>query len=310
VLLSSVLLSAARCDGLRDIVSGAPLSRGVGTRFIAGQRVDEALLTAHQLAGDGLKSSIDRLGEDTVERSQADATRNEYVRLLDMIAQGGLARSAEVSLKLSAVGQSIPNSGERMALDNARTICAAARRAGTTVTLDMEDHTTTDSTLSILSELRSDFPETGAVLQASLLRTEGDCRDLAYIGSRVRLCKGAYREPASVARRRTGEIRAAYMRCLAILLAGGAYPMIASHDPVIVDAALQCTTGPDGSHAPHEFQMLFGVRPLEQARLVSVDRTVRVYLPYGDEWWGYMVRRMAEKPSNFGLFLRALRSTT
>ena len=160
-----------------------------------------------------------------------------YLDLLASLSERGLARNAEVSVKLSAIGQALPDEGEKIALENARTICHAARNAGTTVTLDMEDHTTTDSTLGILRELRKDFPETGAVLQAYLRRTEADCRDLAYEGSRVRLCKGAYKEPESVAFQDRAEVDKSYVRCLKVLMAGQGYPMVASHDPRMIDIA-------------------------------------------------------------------------
>ena len=139
--------------------------------------------------------TLDFLGEDTLDAEQADATVAAYLDLLEQLSARGLTRDAEVSVKLRAIGQALPDDGHKIALENARTICRAARNAGTTVTLDMEDHTTTDSTLAILRDLRKDFPETGAVLQAYLHRTEADCRALAYEGSRVRLCKGAYNEP-------------------------------------------------------------------------------------------------------------------
>ena len=141
-------------------------------------------------------------------------------------------------MKLCAIGQALPDNGHKIALENARTICRAARNAGTTVTLDMEDHTTTDSTLAILRELRKDFPETGAVLQAYLHRTEADCRALAYEGSRVRLCKGAYNEPEAVAFQDKLDVDKSYVRCLKVLLAGQGYPMIATHDPRMVEIAL------------------------------------------------------------------------
>ena len=182
----------------------------------------------------GLLVSLDRLGEDTLDLHQATDTRDAYLRLLELLAAGGLTSGAEVSVKLSAVGQALPGDGEKVALENARAICEAAHAAGTTVTLDMEDHTTTDSTLGILRELRPDFPETGAVLQAYLHRTEADCRDLAYAGSRVRLCKGAYKEPESVAFQGKRDVDRAYVRALKVLMAGEGYPMLATHDPRLV----------------------------------------------------------------------------
>jgi proline dehydrogenase len=170
----------------------------------------------------------------------------------------------------------------------------------------MEDHTTTDSTLEILRQLRLDFPETGAVLQAYLHRTEADCRDLAYGGSRVRLCKGAYKEPASVAYQRRQEVDLAYVRCMNVLLAGAGYPMFATHDPRLIAIAADRAGGRENS--TYEFQMLYGIRPDEQRRLAAAGQTVRVYVPYGGEWYGYLMRRLAERPANLAFFGRALLS--
>jgi proline dehydrogenase len=211
-----------------------------------------------------------------------------------------------VSVKLSAIGQALPGSGERVALDNARAICQAASNAGTTVTLDMEDHTTTDSTLAILRDLRQDFPETGAVLQAYLRRTEQDCKELAYAGSRVRLCKGAYKEPESVAVQGRAEVRLSYVRCLKALMAGDGYPMVATHDPKLIEITAALVEANHREKGTYEYQMLFGIRPDEQKRLVANGEKVRVYVPYGDQWYGYLMRRLAEKPSNLGFFARSL----
>ncbi|HEU4910315.1 MAG TPA: proline dehydrogenase family protein, partial [Actinomycetes bacterium] len=200
----------------------------------------------------------------------------------------------------------LPGDGEKVALDNAYAICEAARAAGTTVTLDMEDHTTTDSTLSILRDLRTDFPETGAVLQAYLHRTEADCRDLAYEGSRVRLCKGAYKEPESVAYQGRRQVDLAYVRALRILMEGDGYPMVATHDPRLVAITEELAKRTGRAKDSYEFQMLYGIRPHEQERLARQGQRMRVYVPYGDEWYGYLVRRMAEKPANLAFFLRAV----
>jgi proline dehydrogenase len=254
----------------------------------------------------GLKVSLDHLGEDTLDVEQAARTRDAYVTLLQELAREDLARHAEVSVKLSAIGQALAGDGQHIALENAQAICQAAKEAGTTVTLDMEDHTTTDSTLATLADLRADFPSTGAVLQAYLRRTVGDCRDLATVGSRVRLCKGAYDEPASVAYTEREEIDKSYVRCLRVLMAGRGYPMIATHDPRIIAVAGALAIRYGRRSSSYEYQMLHGVRPAEQLRLAGQGETVRVYLPYGQEWYGYLVRRMAEKPANVGLFVRSL----
>jgi proline dehydrogenase len=204
------------------------------------------------------------------------------------------------------VGQALPGDGAKIAVEHAREICQAASNAGTTVTLDMEDHTTVDATLEALSELRKDFPTAGAVLQAYLHRTEADCRDLAHEGSRVRLCKGAYDEPESVAFQGKTEVARAYVRCLKVLMAGQGYPMIASHDPRLVEIAGALAHKEDRAADTFEYQMLYGIRPEEQKRIADRGDRMRVYVPYGQEWYGYLIRRMAERPANTVFFLRSL----
>jgi proline dehydrogenase len=204
------------------------------------------------------------------------------------------------------VGQALPQDGDAIALENARAICEAAAKAGTTVTLDMEDHTTTDRTLEALRELRRDFPWVGAVVQSYLHRTEADCRDLAYEGSRVRLCKGAYNEPETVAFQDKHDVDKSYVRCLKVLMAGQGYPMVATHDPRMVDIAGALATRNGRAQGTYEYQMLFGIRPDEQRRLAEAGEKVRVYLPYGQEWYGYLMRRLAERPSNLTFFLHSL----
>jgi proline dehydrogenase len=305
-LLRRLLLSMSRSGRIRHLVETAPVSRSVVARFVAGVSAEEAVAATRELVEAGLLVSLDRLGEDTLDLRQATDTRDAYLRMLQLLGDEGLTSGAEVSVKLSAVGQALPGDGEKVALENAQAICAAARAAGTTVTLDMEDHTTTDSTLAILGKLRTDFPETGAVLQAYLHRTEADCRDLAYAGSRVRLCKGAYKEPESVAFQGKPDVDKAYVRALKVLMGGEGYPMVATHDPRLVaiteDLARRLGRAPDS----YEFQMLYGIRPNEQQRLASQGQQMRVYVPYGDEWYGYLVRRMAERPANLAFFLRSV----
>jgi proline dehydrogenase len=278
---------------------------------VGGPDTASAVAASRHLVDDGLTVTLDHLGEDTTDRAQADAVAAAYVELLAALEEAGLTERlglltarAEVSVKLSAVGQALGADGEKIALEHARTICAEARRVGATVTLDMEDHTTTDSTLEILRQLRVDYPETAAVLQAYLHRTEGDCRDLAYAGSRVRLCKGAYREPPSVAYQRRQEVDLSYVRCVKVLLEGAGYPMFATHDPTLIAIATDraAALGRTG----FEFQMLYGIRPDEQRRLVRAGHTVRVYVPYGAQWYGYLMRRLAERPANLTFFARAL----
>ena len=282
------------------------MTRAMVARYVAGEHTEDAVRATQALVDDGLYVTLDLLGEDTLERAQADATAAAYVSLLKALDDAALTGRAEISVKLSAVGQALPVDGHKIALENARQLCEAAREVGTTVTLDMEDHTTTESTLGILRELRADFPETGAVLQTYLFRTEQDCRDLAHAGSRVRLCKGAYAEPSTVAYSTAAEVDKAYVRCLKILLAGDGYPMIATHDPRLIEIAGALATRYERDQGSYEFQMLHGVRPDEQRRLARSGERVRVYVPYGDEWYGYLVRRLAERPANLALFARSL----
>lgn len=304
-MLRSVILAAARSPRVERLIETAPISRDVVRRFVAGTRCDDAVRATRELVNGGLSVSLDHLGEDTLTPEQATAIRDEYVHLLKALSDGELTPAAEVSVKLSALGQLFD---EKMAYQHAHSICAAATEAGTTVTLDMEDHTTTDSTLDILSRLRSDFPTTGAVLQAYLRRTEGDCRELAGPGSRVRLCKGAYAEPETVAYQSKIDVDRSYVRCLSILMAGEGYPMVATHDPRLVAIAEDRARWFDRSPDSFEFQMLYGIRPAEQRRLAGTGYTVRVYVPYGTQWYGYLMRRLAERPANVSFFVRALAS--
>ncbi|HKN96269.1 MAG TPA: proline dehydrogenase family protein [Pseudonocardiaceae bacterium] len=301
--LRSLILAAAGNERIRDLVATAPLSRDVVARFVAGQSADDAVAATRGLVADGLCVTLDHLGEDTTDAAQATDTVRAYLTLLDALADAGLTGDAEISVKLSAVGQKLD---EGMALANARRICAAAERVGTTVTLDMEDHTTTDSTLAVLGELRRDHPRTGAVLQAYLRRTEDDCRALAGAGSRVRLCKGAYAEPESVAFTDPADVDRSYVRCANVLLAGDGFPMFATHDPRLIRIVDDRARWHDRKPGGYEYQMLYGIRPAEQRRLAGLGETVRVYVPYGVQWYGYLMRRLAERPANLAFFLRAL----
>ena len=305
-LLRQPILLLARSQGVKRLVSTMPVSSGIVTGYVPGETTADAVRATQGLVDDGLRVTLDYLGEDTADAAQAEATVLAYKELLADLASRGLAPHAEVSVKLSAIGQFLPDNGHKVALENARDICRAARNAGTTVTLDMEDHTTTDSTLAILRELRKDFPETGAVLQAMLHRTEADCRALAYEGSRVRLCKGAYMEPEDVAFQDRLEVDKAYVRCLKVLLGGQGYPMIATHDPRMVQIASSLASRFGRHPGTYEFQMLYGIRPEEQKRLAAAGETMRVYIPYGTEWYGYLMRRLAEKPQNLAFFVRSL----
>jgi proline dehydrogenase len=303
--LRTLILAAAGNHTIRRAVATAPVSRDVVRRFVAGETTAEAVEVTRKLVREGLTVTLDHLGEDTTDEVTADAVVRAYLELLEALDEGGLAERAEVSVKLTAVGQLLD---EKLALANAARICAAAESHGTTVTLDMEDHTTTDSTLRILAELRGTWPWVGAVLQSYLRRTLDDSRRLAVAGSRVRLCKGAYFEPPEVAFPDTHEVDLSYVRCALALLSGDGYPMFATHDPRLVRLVGDRAAFYGRKPGSFEFQMLYGIRPDEQLRLAQLGHTVRVYVPYGAEWYGYLMRRLAERPANTAFFLRALAS--
>jgi proline dehydrogenase len=303
-MLRTAMLAASRSSVIRTLVERGPTARVVD-RFVAGATVDDVVAVAREISTDRLVT-VDHLGEDTTDRATAGAIVDAYLALLQRVHADGLADRVEVSVKLSALGQRLPVDGEQVALDSARRICAAAAAAGTTVTVDMEDHTTTDSTLSIVRALRVDFSWVGAVLQSQLRRTEADCRELAGPGSRVRLCKGAYDEPASVAFRRSDEVDRSFVRCLEVLMAGAGTPLVATHDQRLIDIGRSLAARSGRDETGYELQMLYGVRPRAQRELAAEGLRVRVYVPYGTEWFGYFMRRLGERPANLAFLARSL----
>ncbi|MGY1745115.1 proline dehydrogenase family protein [Blastococcus sp. SYSU D00695] len=309
-MLSSraVLLAASRRPALRRALVGVPATRRVVDRFVAGETLDDALAAVRRLAAAGIAVTLDHLGEDVTDRDRARRSRDAYLAALDGLAPLALGAAAEVSVKLSAFGAALPG-GEDLALDLVRPVVAAATAIGTTVTLDMEESPTVDATLRVLAELRRDHPRTGAVLQAALRRTEADVAALAVPGSRVRLVKGAYDEPPSVAHADRHAVDAAYAHCLGVLMRGGGYPMVGSHDPRMVALARRLAAEHGRAPDSWEVQMLYGIRGTEQARLAADGVRVRAYVPYGADWYGYLVRRLAERPANLRFFLRSLVTT-
>lgn len=309
--LRPVLLAASHGEGLRRTAERLPVTRRVVQRFVPGETLETVLNSAVVLRESGRYVSIDYLGEDVTAAADADAAARVYLDLIanlgrfDRRADRGI-RPLEVSVKLSALGQSLERDGEKVARENAYAICDAAQRVGVWVTIDAEDHTTTDSTLSIVRDLRAEFGWLGVVLQAYLRRTLGDCQDFAASGARVRLCKGAYDEPASVAFRDAAAVTDSYVRCLRVLMAGSGYPMVASHDPAIIDAVPALAHEAARGAGDFEYQMLYGIRDAEQRRLAGSGNQVRVYVPFGTQWYGYFMRRLAERPANLTFFLRAL----
>jgi proline dehydrogenase len=329
-VLRKALLAAAASERIRDIVLANPATRALTGRYVAGESIEDAVATARALRSAGLLVTLDYLGEDTADAEHAAATAAQYVQLLGKLGAEGLTQdgAVEVSVKPTALGLLL---GEHIATEHLERIAAAALDAGTTVTVDAEDHRTTDAGLRIAGALRSQHGDptgalpagmgdsrppsppasappglVGSVLQAALRRTETDVRALALAGVRVRLCKGAYAEPVSEAFDSRHDVDKSFARCLRILMTGPGYPMIATHDPRLI--AITRSLGFARARGSFEFQMLYGVRPDEQRRLAGEGAKVRVYVPYGSDWYPYLVRRLAERPANLALFLRSLGS--
>jgi len=306
-VLRRALLAVSGSSRLRQLITSAPQTRAIVDSYVAGETADDAVRVTRALRAAGLLVSLDYLGEDTKDPAQAAAVTQEYIGLLGKLAADGLTAGggAEISVKPTAVGLFL---GSRTAQENIGKICVAAREAGTTVTLDAEEFSAIEPTLRIAAQLRNDYPDLGCVIQSCLRRSEADCHALAGYGTRVRLCKGAYSEPESVAYSSRREVDASYARCLRTLMRGPGYPMVATHDPRLIQItgslALLTARAPDSL----EYQMLYGIRPAEQRRLANTGAKVRVYVPYGADWYGYLVRRLAERPANLAFFLRSLRS--
>jgi proline dehydrogenase len=319
LVLRRALLAVAASEQIRGFVTASPATRAVVDRYVAGDSIGDAVRVARALRDDGLLVTLDYLGEDTTDAAQAAAVGTHYVQLLGKLAADGLTEdgAVEVSVKPTAVGlllgsagtpDGISELGERTAAGHLERIAVAARDAGTTVTIDAEDHRTTDAGLRLAKDLRPRFPALGSVVQAGLRRTEADVRELAAQGGRVRLCKGAYAEPVSEAFTARHEVDKSYARCLRILFEGAGYPMVATHDPRLI--AIARSLGLRRDPGSFEYQMLYGVRPDEQRRLARTGARVRVYVPYGADWYGYLVRRLAERPANLRFFLRSLWSSS
>ncbi|WP_323446879.1 proline dehydrogenase family protein [Streptomyces yaizuensis] len=304
-MLGPVILAASRSDRMRKIVSAAPVTKPVVNRFIPGETVDQVVPIVRDLAAKGLEITLDVVGEDITTVEQSHAARDAYLELIEQLKELGLGERAEMSVKLSMFGQALEG-GHELALANVRPVVEAAAAIGTTVTLDAEDHTTLDSMFAIHEELRKDFPQTGCVIQAYLFRTEEDARRLAANGSRVRIVKGAYKEPAEVAYQVKAEIDQAYVRILKTLMDGEGYPMIGSHDPRLIAITQELARRAGRKLDEYEFQMLYGIRSEEHVRLAAEGHRMRVYTAYGTDWYGYFMRRLAEKPANLLFFVRSM----
>jgi proline dehydrogenase len=279
-----------------------PIVAGIAARYIAGDDLASALAVATALHGRGARATLDILGEAVTDEREADVFADGYVEALDRLVGAGL--EPHVSIKPTALGSELDwdACGRRV-----RRIMDAATAVGGTVNLDMEDATTTDGTIALYRELRAEGHDNLAiVLQARLHRTRADVAALAPLAPHVRLCKGIYRESPAIAYVDDADIRASWLECLDVLLDAGSYVAIATHADVLVRGALEALERRGRTPASYEFQTLLGVREELVARLVSEGRTVRVYVPYGPQWYDYAMRRMRESPQVAGHVARAV----
>jgi proline dehydrogenase len=300
-LSRALFLWASRRDSLRRLATSTPLTRGLVARFVAGETLGEALATLANLRAAGLRTTVDVLGESVESEAAAREAGDRYIETLDALAPEGF--DGNVSLKLTQMGLDIdPGLCRR----NLVRVLDRAQATGAFVRIDMEDHTRTDATLALTRELRATYPEVGVVIQSYLRRSAADVEALIAERTRVRLCKGAYDEPASVAFASKAEVDDSYRRLMERLLLEGTYPAIATHDERQIDHARRFTADHGIAPSRFEFQMLYGVRRDLQRRLVRDGYTVRIYVPYGGEWYPYFMRRLAERPANLLFLLRSL----
>jgi proline dehydrogenase len=272
------------------------------SRFVAGETIDAAVATATQLRARGFAVTLDHLGERVRTLEESTAAALDYVRLLDAIVAGGIDRN--VSLKLTQLGIDIDHA---TCVDNLRRILEPAVRADCFVRIDMENSPYTERTLTIFETLwEQGYRNVGVALQAYLRRTEGDVRRMNQLGATVRLVKGAYKERAPMAYSHKREVDAAFLQLARLLLDEGRYPAIATHDERLIDAVRTHATVRGLSADRFEFQMLYGIRRDLQAALVAAGYRLRIYVPFGREWFPYFMRRLGERPANVVFVMRSL----
>jgi proline dehydrogenase len=301
-LLRNGILATAERDEVERFIRTSPWSRALVARFVAGDRLEDALMAAIGLAGQGLTTTLDRLGENVLTPTEARSAVETYAETLRAMATSNL--DPNISVKLTMLGLDI---GDEVAYDNMLVLLETARSVDGFVRIDMEGSAYTERTLSIAEALHARFPGlVGTVIQAYLHRSDRDLERLIDLQMRVRLVKGAYAEPASLALQRPSEINEAFIRLMERLLEAGRYPAIASHDPALIRAtrgfALRMAINP----GQWEFQMLHGVRRDAQLALAREGYGMRIYLPFGADWYPYFARRIAERPANMVFVLRQL----
>jgi proline dehydrogenase len=278
-----------------------PVVRRLASRYIAGESLADAVAAVRQLMAEGACATLDVLGEDVLTREQATAARKECTAALEAMAREGI--DSNLSIKLTSLGLKIDRA---FCEENLRALLTVAARARVFVRFDMEDSSCTDDTLALFRTLHAEFPATGVVLQACLRRTESDLRELLPVTKNFRLVKGIYREPEQIAYQGREEVRDSFRRLLARMLDAGAYVGIATHDDALVESAEQTIAERALEPSQYEFQMLLGVLPELRRKLIGKGHKLRVYVPYGANWYGYSTRRFKENPTVAGYVFRAL----
>jgi proline dehydrogenase len=305
--MRSSLLALSHRRWLGRLATRVPITRPMVRRFVAGETLEEVLPAIERLRGQSMRTTVDVLGESVSRAEDARAAAGRYLETLDALAARGLDRN--MSLKPSQMGLAIDPA---LARENVGAIVAKAVNTGAFVRIDMEDHTTTDATLALWREVRpvsagaDDGADVGVVIQAALRRSADDVEAIIGAGGRVRLCKGAYKEPAAVAFQAKAEVDEAYEALMLRLLRAGRYPAIATHDVRLIRRAIEVATAEGIARDAFEFQMLYGVRRDLQEQLVGAGWTVRVYVPFGGQWYPYFMRRLAERPANVSFLIRNL----
>ncbi len=292
-MLKDTLLYLAQNDNLRNFVIHNKATRGVSRRFVAGEALDEAVQATQVLNKRGIRAALDLLGENVSDEKEARAAAQNYIDALNCIQQSGI--DANISIKLTALGLDI---SQDLCEQNVQAILEHAQQQGIFVCIDMEGAAYTEQTVNIALRMHKQFEQVGTVIQSYLHRSKRDIEHLIAEGVRVRLVKGAYKEPADIAFQQKSEVDQNYVQLMLMLLARGNYPAIASHDESIINAATTFVRDHGISKKAFEFQMLYGIRRDMQEKLEQQGYDMRVYVPYGSQWYPYLMRRMAERPAN------------
>lgn len=300
-MLRRVFLYLSRQNKVQQFLLRSAATRRLASRFVAGETLAEAVAVARDLNARGLRATLDHLGENVTSRAEAAAARDAYIEALAQIQRQPL-RSG-ISVKLTQLGLDI---SEAECAANLRAVVRYAEETGSFVRVDMEGSAYTDRTLAIVTEVKETHRPVGAVIQAYLYRSESDVRQLLSRGITVRLCKGAYNEPASIAFPSKSDVDRNYVYLMRILLSSGLYHAIATHDPRMIEETCRYAREQSLSKQAFEFQMLYGIRPDLQERLAREGCRMRVYIPFGREWFSYFMRRLAERPANVLFVMKSL----